>query len=332
MLTHQHPSRDHRAVSAPKGQRKPVARAVHHSTRRPSAPVYEPARLIDPTHVRRSQTPNRASAAFGQNDPDYAELDESIRTQKGNTVPILVRMLTVKEKGEGACRYELIAGERRLRACRAHGLPVLATVVKNIDPVQQLVLTMTENTGRCSLLPFEHGRQVNHAMKITGKSQNEIAAILGHDKGQISKAAGIAKLPSAVVAAFTSPRDIRYTDLPKIQQALERASDRVVKAAQKLKKAKLQFTVDEVVERLTAAAKLPANTPTAQQPKSCIVPALYVAGNLIANTRLDKSGLLEVSMKVPLSEKDQVKLLDRIQRFVARTLLQESGVNGALTT
>ena len=81
-------------------------------------------------------------------DPDsLSELADSIR-QNGLLQPLTVRRTPTGE-------YQLIAGERRLRACKLAGLSLVSCVVSSCDSRQSAILAMLENLQRRDLGVFE---------------------------------------------------------------------------------------------------------------------------------------------------------------------------------
>ena len=93
--------------------------------------------------------PSQPRRTFAQNELD--SLSESIRAN-GLLQPILVR-----KKGFG---YELIAGERRLRACRIAGLKTVSCIINDCDERQSAIFAMLENLQRQDLQLFEEAEGI----------------------------------------------------------------------------------------------------------------------------------------------------------------------------
>jgi ParB/RepB/Spo0J family partition protein len=67
----------------------------------------------------------------------------------------LIQPLIVSETADGS--YELIAGERRLRAARRAGMSEVPVIVKDVTPQQVLEIALVENVQRADLNPLEEG-------------------------------------------------------------------------------------------------------------------------------------------------------------------------------
>ena len=95
--------------------------------------------------------------------------------------------------------YELIAGERRWRACRLAGLERIPVVVREAVPdADQLALALIENLQREDLTPIEEARAYHHLRSELGLSQEEIAARVGKDRSTVANALRLLQLPLAV--------------------------------------------------------------------------------------------------------------------------------------
>ena len=129
-----------------------------------------------------------------------AELAESIRTH-GVIQPIVVRA-TVSG-------YELIAGERRLRAARLAGLTTIPAVVRNADESDQLQVALIENLQRTDLGPMEEAHAYRELTHRFGLSQEEVARRVGKSRVAITNALRLLELDADVQAAL---RDGRITE------------------------------------------------------------------------------------------------------------------------
>jgi ParB family chromosome partitioning protein len=117
------------------------------------------------------------------------ELAQSIR-EKGVIQPLLVR-----RKGDN---YELIAGERRLRAAKSLGLKEIPILVKNVEDVDSLELALIENIQRQELNPIEEAHAFQHLMEKFHMSQEEISEVLGKARVTISNMLRLLKLPHEI--------------------------------------------------------------------------------------------------------------------------------------
>ena len=123
---------------------------------------------------------------------DEAKIDELKKSieEKGLLQPILVRKIS--------SGYEVIAGERRLRAARALNLSEIPVIIKNVSDEEALVLALIENIQREELNAIEEARAFKKLMDNFGLSQNEIAKSLGKDNSTISNILRLLKLPSEI--------------------------------------------------------------------------------------------------------------------------------------
>ncbi|MCR4336641.1 MAG: ParB/RepB/Spo0J family partition protein [Candidatus Omnitrophica bacterium] len=117
------------------------------------------------------------------------ELKESIK-EKGIIQPIVVR-----EKGG---RYEVVAGERRLRAARALGLEEIPVIIKQVDDREALVLALVENIQREELNPIEEALAFRQLIEEFGFSQAIVAQSVGKDHSTINNVLRLLKLPLTI--------------------------------------------------------------------------------------------------------------------------------------
>ncbi len=117
------------------------------------------------------------------------ELTQSIR-EKGIIQPILVR-----RKGDA---YELIAGERRLRAATQLNLSEIPAIVKDVTDEDSLELALIENIQRQNLNPIEEARAFEYLMNKFNLTQEKVSAILGKSRVSIANTLRLLKLPQEV--------------------------------------------------------------------------------------------------------------------------------------
>ncbi len=124
-------------------------------------------------------------------DPEELEgLATSLR-DVGMLQPLVVRPL-----GDG--RYELVAGERRLRAAKLAGLDKVPALVRHTDDANLLKEALVENIHRVQLNPLEEGAAYQQLLQEFGVTQEELAARLGRSRPAITNAIRILQLPPAV--------------------------------------------------------------------------------------------------------------------------------------
>jgi ParB family chromosome partitioning protein len=105
--------------------------------------------------------------------------------------PLVVRPL-------GSDTYELIAGERRLRAATLAGLDVVPVLIRHTDDQDLLKEALVENIHRVQLNPLEEAAAYEQLLEEFGVTQEELAARLGRSRPAISNALRLLRLPTQV--------------------------------------------------------------------------------------------------------------------------------------
>lgn len=109
---------------------------------------------------------------------ELARLADSIR-QNG-----ILQPLTVRPNGEGG--YQLVAGERRLRAARLAGLSVVPCIVMELNDRNLAILALVENIQRENLTFFEEAAALEKLITYYGMTQEEAAAKLGRAQSTVA--------------------------------------------------------------------------------------------------------------------------------------------------
>lgn len=146
--------------------------------------VQLPVNEIDPN-------PNQPRKLF--DDSQLAELSASI-AEYGVISPLTVRL--------HFGRYELVAGERRLRAARMAGLKKVPCIVLDVNMEESSMLAMVENLQRQDLDFLEEARGIANLMRMYGLSQEECARRLGRSQSSVANKLRLLKLPDDVLAAL----------------------------------------------------------------------------------------------------------------------------------
>jgi len=156
----------------------------------------QPAAFADIPVDKISPNPDQPRA---QIDPaTLVQLSESIR-RDGVLQPIVVHR-------RGA-DFELVAGERRLRAAVMAGLTTIpARVLPDIDNQKRAELALVENLQREDLNPLEEAAGLHELQTTYGLSQEEVAQAVGKDRSTVANAIRILQLPTSVRAAIASGR------------------------------------------------------------------------------------------------------------------------------
>ncbi|MDP8971128.1 MAG: ParB/RepB/Spo0J family partition protein [Actinomycetota bacterium] len=134
--------------------------------------------LINLTLTSIVPNPRQPRAAF--DDRALEELAHSLR-EVGVLQPVIVRPLD-----DG--RYELVAGERRLRAARLAGLDQIPAVVRHTDDADLLTEALVENIHRTDLNPLEEAAAYQQLLDDFGMTHDALAAKLGKSRSAITNA------------------------------------------------------------------------------------------------------------------------------------------------
>ena len=122
------------------------------------------------------------------NAEDLTELQESVKAS-GLLQPITVR------RRPGRDGFELIAGERRLRAAKNLGWREIPAIIKEIDDRTLLTLALVENLQRTDLNPIEEGEGYHQLTNQFGLTQQQIAETVGKDRTTIANMLRLLQLP-----------------------------------------------------------------------------------------------------------------------------------------
>ena len=109
----------------------------------------------------------------------------------------LLQPLVVRRTPDG---YELIAGERRLRAAQRAGLQMVPVVVRDADPEERLELALIENLQRENLSPLEEAEAYRNLIEVYGLTQEDVARAVGKSRPAIANALRLLTLPDLVKA------------------------------------------------------------------------------------------------------------------------------------
>lgn len=144
---------------------------------------------------RITPNPHQPRQHFDQTTLD--ELKASI-VEHGVLVPILVR-----ERGDG---YELIAGERRWRACAALQRPMIPAIVRPAGDLESLEVAIIENLQRENLNPLEEAAGMAQLIEAHDFTQEQVAQRLGKSRPSVTNALRILGLSEPIKAMIADGR------------------------------------------------------------------------------------------------------------------------------
>lgn len=133
--------------------------------------------------------PNRYQPRRHFDEARLSELADSIR-ENG-----LVQPIVVSPDGDG---YELIAGERRLRAAKLAGLDHVPAIVRKINDKERFVFSLLENLQREDLNPIESAEGYRRLMTDFGFTQESVAKQVGMSRAAVANAVRLLGLPTEI--------------------------------------------------------------------------------------------------------------------------------------
>ena len=142
--------------------------------------------------------PNTHQPRKDFNPQDLEDLAASIK-EHGILQPLLVT-----EKTDGG--YELVAGERRLRAAKLLNLAVVPAVIKKMADKQKLEVAIIENVQRENLNPIEEAFAYQRLMEEFDMTQQDVAEKVGKSRPAVGNTIRLLELPEEVKAALAEKR------------------------------------------------------------------------------------------------------------------------------
>ena len=201
--------------------------------------------------------PNQPRRQF---DPaSLRELSDSIR-RFGVLQPLTVRQLD-------SCRYELVAGERRLRAARLAGMDTVPCLLLEIDSRESGLLALIENLQRKDLDFIEEAEGLRQLIRTFGMSQEEAASCVSKSQSAVANKLRILKLPPGLLdsirhSGLTERHARALLRLPGME-AQYRALEHILR--HNLNVAQTEAYIEDMLRGLPAAER-------AEQPKAAKKP------------------------------------------------------------
>ncbi|MDR0671548.1 MAG: ParB/RepB/Spo0J family partition protein [Oscillospiraceae bacterium] len=186
--------------------------------------------------------PNPAQPRRWFDGADLRELSDSI-AQYGVLQPLTVRRV--------AAGYELVAGERRLRAAEMAGLTQVPCLVVGVSAEESSLLALVENLQRRDLDFIEEAEGIERLIRVYGLSQEEVARRLGKSPSAVSNKLRLLRHPPEVLALL---RQHALTERhARVLLRLENTADRV-RAIERMARLKMNVAqAERYVEGLLEA-------------------------------------------------------------------------------
>ena len=142
--------------------------------------------------------PNKDQPRIHFDEEALQELAESISTH-GLLQPIVVRPMI-------GGTYQIVAGERRWRACRIAGLNTVPVIIKSLDDKQTMELALIENLQRMDLNPVEESKGYARLIKEFELTQEEVSERVGKSRSAVTNALRLLNLPDDMLNALAEGR------------------------------------------------------------------------------------------------------------------------------
>lgn len=213
--------------------------------------------------------PNRSQPRKDFDENALSDLAQSI-SQHGLLQPLLVRPLPIGG-------YQIVAGERRYRACRMAGLTEVPVTIRELSDTETMELALIENLQREDLSPIEEALGYKALIDEHGFSQEEVATSVGKSRPAIANSLRILKLPDSV---------LEYVKQDKISAGHARALLMLDSEEDMLELAELIYKKDLSVRQAEKLAKKKPEVEEDTQPER--KPSFYSMVELALNESLGR--------------------------------------------
>ncbi len=272
-----------------------------------------------PDAVRRNETdrvigipvdnvsPNPYQPRMQMDEEALKELAVSIK-ERGVFQPIIVRSM-------GSEKYELIAGERRLRASRLAGLSEVPAIVKEVDDAESMALAITENIQREDLNAIELARGYSVLMSQFNLTQEQLAQAVGKSRPAVANMLRLLHLPQELQECVLSgsismgharallPLENKNQQISVCKKVIE--SDLSVRQTEKL--------VDKLLRQAESRKKTPTRLPEIEALENRLRTILATQVKIRQGR---KKGTIEIEY---YSEDDLDRMVDILEAGLAST-------------
>lgn len=235
---------------------------------------------------------------------DYDELQSLANSINENG---LLQPLTVRPF---ACdTYELISGERRLRACKIVGLEYVPCIITSVSDEQSAVFALIENVQRADLNFFEEANAIKKLQEQYGLSQEEIAKRLGKSQSALSNKIRLLRLPNDIcidiISSGLSERHARA--LLKLEENEQRRKALNIILAKSLTVAETEKLIEQLVNNIPIIKKEPVgmfrDVTVFINTLNHAVDTMRKAGINANSAKNETSDYIEYVVRIPKSEK-----------------------------
>jgi ParB family chromosome partitioning protein len=209
--------------------------------------------------------------------------------------------------------YEVIAGERRLRAAIRAGLTEVPVLVRESAPGERLELALIENLQRENLTPLEEAEAYRHLSEVYGMTQEEIAARVGKSRPAITNTLRLLTLPDAVKAQLeagelSAGHARAVLSIEGVDEQVKFAREVVARKLSKAETERLAQRRRRLPLRSAAAAADLHLRALAEELTSCL-------GTRVRIARRPRGGTIEIEF---YSDAELDRLADRLRGIAAR--------------
>lgn len=248
------------------------------------------------------------------------ELAESIKTQ-GIMQPILVRLL---KEGANEGRYEIIAGERRVRAAKLAGLDSVPVLVRDVPDESAAAMSLIENIQREDLNPLEEAQGLQRLVKEFGLTHEQVAQAVGRSRSAASNLLRLLSLAEPVqTMLMAGDLDMGHA---RALLALERVTQ--ITAANQITAKKMSVReAESLVKKLRAEFTLTATKPKKEKSRDIkrveeeLSDLLAAAVEVRVKKRVKRAGRLEETgeLGIQFGSLDELNgLIDKLTRGATR--------------
>ena len=285
----------------------------------PGSPASAAAAVSDLQRIPLSRVRQNPYQPRRQFDPaELAELEASLKASG------LLQPITVRRQGDA---FELIAGERRLRAATNLGWTEISAIVRDFDDRTMLVLALVENLQRSNLNAIEEARGYRKLIEEFRLTQQQVAEAVGKDRTTVTNLLRVLSLPDKVQqmvegGAISTGHARALLALNDAQHSLRLANETVDQA---LSVRELERRVRELIKPETTSAPAGKGTPAPSGKPAPTDPAVRrieddLRRYLQTDVKLHASGGNQGRIEVSFYSNDD---LDRILDLVLRERRQD---------
>lgn len=260
--------------------------------------------------------PNRSQPRQQFDDASIAELADSIR-QHGLIQPIVVRPM--------GANYQIVAGERRWRACRMLGLSDVSAIIKDFSDEETAQIALIENIQREDLNPIEEAQAYRSLMEEYGMTQEQLSKTVGKSRSAIANAVRLLNLPDALVEMLRK-KEISAGQAKAIA-AVENEED-MISLAKDAAAGKISVRGIEKIAAKSAAETVPAENAVPEKSDGSVVKD---SGNVESpkTSEADAAGEGSFCESTPFITEMQISLEKHLGRKVR--ISSKDGERGSIT-